>query len=550
MRTLRAVTALAMLLVSCVAAEPPRPSASPTARTAPAPILTELPIAARLGVQGIRVSPNGELLLVVEREGFQHTIFDLAGRTIASHKLGEVAMNPFWLPDSSGVVTGRRVALGASGGPVLDLSILGLDGSLRELVRGVSYPGAESNQVSPDASTLAFATACCPSTVVVVSRTGGAPREIARSTSQLRVLGWDADGHVLFWSGGNAIDAARDDGSRYQVALGLPAGVSATDLVAGVRTTDAVANVFSVHADGPFPGTAQNNIADRTLVARELHARPAVATLPMRVSSHELLTYTAGLFGAYDITSGVTRSLATVADDDLGKRPTAMSARLVLESPGRTWVRLFAVDRDDRWHETDVGRVLQTIGYSLSRGRFLVFSEDGAPLVLDGVAARAAPARAALSTETNAVVGTVRDARNAVVGKKMVLAWQLPDGSPRSLDYLAGSLVVISLWTRPCVVCTQQLGLLSDVTVGNRRVEIIAVGVDESEASALEAAKDYRRLRPLIGSRSELKDIGVDTLPQTFVLDSDHIVRSVIVGPLTWDGLVRALSAASKSRLA
>jgi hypothetical protein len=98
-------------------------------------------------------------------------------------------------------------------------------------------------------------------------------------------------------------------------------------------------------------------------------------------------------------------------------------------------------------------------------------------------------------------------------------------------------------------VCTQQLALLSDVTVRSR-VEIIAVGVDETEASALEVAKDFRRLRPLIGSRDILKDLSPGLLPQTFVLDSDKVVRQVFFGPLTWDALVRALTAASKSRLA
>jgi hypothetical protein len=107
----------------------------------------------------------------------------------------------------------------------------------------------------------------------------------------------------------------------------------------------------------------------------------------------------------------------------------------------------------------------------------------------------------------------------------------------------------VSTWTRGCVVCTQQLALLSDVTVG-ARVEIIGVGVDETEASALDVAKGYRRLRPLVGSRDVLKDLSPSIVPQTFVLDSDHIVRQVIVGPLSWDILVRALTAASKSRLA
>ena len=125
----------------------------------------------------------------------------------------------------------------------------------------------------------------------------------------------------------------------------------------------------------------------------------------------------------------------------------------------------------------------------------------------------------------------------------------MTDGAPRSLDYFGGSLVVIATWTRSCVFCAQQFGLISDVAIG-RRFEIIGIGVDESEASALEVAKDYRRVRPLVGSRTALQDLSPGLMPQTFILDSDHIVRQVIHDPLTWDGLVRALTAASKSRLA
>jgi hypothetical protein len=131
----------------------------------------------------------------------------------------------------------------------------------------------------------------------------------------------------------------------------------------------------------------------------------------------------------------------------------------------------------------------------------------------------------------------------------MQLTWRLPDGAPQSLDYLGASLVVVSTWTRPCVVCTQQLALLSDVTVGSR-VEIIAIGVDETETSALEVAKDYRRLRPLVADSSVMKDMSAQVVPQTFILDSDHVLRQIIVGQLSWDVLVRALTAASKSRLA
>ena len=41
--------------------------------------------------------------------------------------------------------------------------------------------------------------------------------------------------------------------------------------------------------------------------------------------------------------------------------------------------------------------------------------------------------------------GTVSAARNAAVGKKMVLTWRMTDGAPRSLDYFAGSLIVTAI---------------------------------------------------------------------------------------------------------
>jgi hypothetical protein len=552
MRALTALAALAVLVISCISTEPSRPSEAPTsARPAPAVVLAKLPIAAKFGEQGIRVSPNGEMLLVVEREGFVHTIYDLAGRSLATLKLGDIGMNPFWLPDSSGVVIGKKITKEGSGAFLhLDVSILEPGGSVREIGKGVTYPRAEGQLVSPDGQSLAFSTPCCPSKLVILPRNGGAQREIASAPFQLAVLTWDADGHVVYWAGGDALDAAGADGSSYRVPLALPGGVHATDIAPGARTTDGVATVLTIQADGAFPGTAEKNVADRTLVARELRAYETGAPLYIRLTAHEALTYAlGGALGAYDIAAGTTRPILTIKEDDRVP-PTTMSARILMSSPGRSWVRVLDIDSDDTWHEADVGQILQAAGYALSRGRFLVFDDDGAPYVLDGVAARAAPARVVVAADApNAIAGTVSAARNAAVGKTMVLTWRMTDGAPQSLDYFAGSLVVVATWTRSCVMCTQQLGLISDLAIG-RRFEIIAVGVDESEASALDVAKDYRRVRPLVGSRTVLQDISPGLLPQTFILDSDHIVRQVIHGPLTWDGLLRALTAASKSRLA
>jgi hypothetical protein len=554
MRSLTAIAAFAVLLLSCTTTEPSRPTeapASPGARPATGAVLAKLPVVAKLGEQGIRVSPNGEMLLVVEREGFAHTIYDLAGRGLATLKLGEIGMNPFWLPDSSGVVIGKKITKDGSGAFLhLDVSILEPGGGVREIGKGLAYPRAEGQLVSPDGQSLAFSTPCCPSKLMVLSRNGGVPREIAATPSPLAVLTWDADGHVVYWAGGAALDAAGADGNTYRVPLGLPSGVHATDITPGARTTDGIATVLTIQANGAFPGTAEKNVADRTLIARELRAYQTGAPLYIRLTAHEALTYAlGGSLGAYDLTTGTTRPVVTIKNDDRVP-PTTMSGRILLSSPGRSWVRVLDIDRDDRWHEADVGQILQAAGYALSRGRFLVFDDDGAPYVLDGVGARAAPARAVVAADSpNAIAGTVSAARNAAVGKKMVLTWRMTDGAPQSLDHFGGSLVVVATWTRPCVLCTQQLGLISDVAVG-KRFEIIAIGVDESEASALEVAKEYRRVRPLVGNRALLQDISPGLLPQTFILDSDHIVRQVIHGPLTWDGLTRALTAASKSRLA
>jgi hypothetical protein len=551
MRALKGLAAVCLLVLSCTTGEPSRPSDPPaSSRPAPAPVLAKLPITAKFGDQAIRVSPSGDMILVVEREGFAHTIYDLTGRSLATLKLGEIGMNPFWLPDSSGVVVGRKITKEGGSFLHLDVSILEPDGNVREIGKGLAYPRAEGQIVSPDGRSLAFGTPCCPSRLMILPRQGGAPREIASAPSPLSVLTWDADGHVVYWAGGEALDAARADGSTYRVPLAMPSGVRAVDIAPGARTTDGVATVLTIQADAPFPGTAEKNSADRTLVARERRAYATGTPLYLRLGAHEALTYAlGGALGAYDMTTGTTRPLLTINDDDRVP-PTTMSGKILMSSLGRTWVRVLDIARDDQWHEVDVGRILQAFGYSLSRSRFLVFDEDGAPFLLDGVSARAAPARTVVADDPpNASAGTVQEARNAAVGRKMILTWRMTDGAPRSLDYFGGSLVVISTWTRSCVTCTQQLGLLSDVAVG-RRLEIIGVGVDETEASALEVAKDYRRLRPLVGTRTVLQDISPGLMPQTFILDSDHIVRQVIHGPLTWDGLVRALTAASKSRLA
>lgn len=553
MRTLSAVV-LAALAVSCVTPEPSRTSApSAATRTAPpGPVLMKFLVPAKFGEQGIRVAPNGEMVLVVEREGFVQTIYDLAGHAVATVRFGEIGMNPFWLSDSSGVLIGRRVQKEPGGPSTLDISVLEAGGSVRDIAKGVAFPQSEGQLVSPDGEWLAFDTSCCPSRVLLAPRRGGAVREIASAPVQTRVLTWDADGHVVYWTGGAVLDAVSADGDRYSVPLALPNGVKVIGVQPGARTSDAVATVLRLQADAPFPDATPSHSAERTLVSRELRAYESDRPLYLRLTAHEALTYArGGAMAAYDITTGVSRPLATI-DDDSGYEPTTMSAGLLMSSPGRSWIRVLDIAHDDRWHETDVGRILQAAGYSLSRGRFLVFDEDGAPYVLDGVAARAASARTVpvAGSPLNMSAGTVRSARNAVVGRKMELSWRLTDGAPQSLDYLGASLVVVTLWKRACVICTQQFGVLSDVTVGNRsRVEIIALGVDETEASALDAAKDYRRLRPLVGSSDVLKDIPM-ILPQTFVLDSDHIVRQVITGPVSWDALVRALTAASKSRLA
>src|SRR5688572_14170469 len=188
MRALTALAALAVLVMSCTSAEPSRPSDAPapsSARPAPAVVLAKLPIVAKFGEQGIRVSPNGEMILVVEREGFVHTIYDLAGRSLATLKLGEIGMNPFWLPDSSGVVIGKKITKEGSGAFLhLEVSILEPGDSVRELGKGVAYPRAEGQLVSPDGQSLAFSTPCCPSKLVILSRSGGAVREIASTPSQ------------------------------------------------------------------------------------------------------------------------------------------------------------------------------------------------------------------------------------------------------------------------------------------------------------------------------------------------------------------------------
>ena len=118
-----------------------------------------------------------------------------------------------------------------------------------------------------------------------------------------------------------------------------------------------------------------------------------------------------------------------------------------MSSPGRSWVRVLDIDSDDKWHEAEVGQILQAAGYALSRRPVPRLRRRWRAVR----ARRRRGASRARARDRRVAIRLTRSparcsaARNAAVGKKMVLTWRMTDGAPQSLDYFGGSLS----WSRP-----------------------------------------------------------------------------------------------------
>ena len=120
------------------------------------------------------------------------------------------------------------------------------------------------------------------------------------------------------------------------------------------------------------------------------------------------------------------------------------------------------------------------------------------------------------------------------------------DGEEFTLSSLRGTPVVLNFWATWCPPCRAELPELK--TASERYVgQVAVIGVNQAEAAAaVERSAPELGLTfpiPLDHSGSVSRRYGVRSLPTTFFIDRDGIIRQIQNGPLTEAVLAQLLRA-------
>src|SRR5690606_27725209 len=142
------------------------------------------------------------------------------------------------------------------------------------------------------------------------------------------------------------------------------------------------------------------------------------------------------------------------------------------------------------------------------------------------------------------------------------LAFDGPDGKPKTIADFAGKTLLVNLWATWCVPCREEMPALNALQkeLGSDRFEVVAINIDTGDdekpkAFLTETAVDdlayYRDAS--MGVFNTLKKEGLAFgLPVTLLMDDKGCLLSAMNGPAAWDSddakaLIRAATATPAS---
>ena len=147
-------------------------------------------------------------------------------------------------------------------------------------------------------------------------------------------------------------------------------------------------------------------------------------------------------------------------------------------------------------------------------------------------------------TRVGVITATVESPDTAPVVGRIApdFRWVDPDGATRTLGSLRGSPVVLNFWATWCVPCRTELPAMERVASDRHEVTFLAIDLDEDGGKVRDFFDSLGivTLRPLIDvNNTQAKRYAVVGVPTTVFIDSDGVIRQIIIDAMT-DASLRA----------
>src|SRR5438093_3183149 len=358
-------------------------SPKPTEAARSSPRLRSLVLPPAYAAGSARVAPDGHSLVVPTSDWKRLAMFEIPSNDAPLVLRGQTTLaGGEWLPDGSGYVMGTYLTpppmpLNADGAESKmkqqQFAVFERDGSLTSIGSGWM-----PSRASPDSRWIPVIDDCCPTTIRLLPRHGGASQLLARlATGSPFILGWDPRGRLLYTYSGRlfAIDLG---GAADEIATPIPPGSTEPSYSWVGRSPDGTAVVLQVSRSSTplsFALTRNGTVSLATVFSDSW------------IGPHTILALTKTKFLAVDASTGAERDLATKA------KPT--DAFFGTSSPYLLWRE----DSTGPLHlcdtRTGADRVIEvawTAGspQRLDGGRFFLPSDTG-PAILDSAAWLANP---------------------------------------------------------------------------------------------------------------------------------------------------------------
>ncbi|QSB50466.1 TlpA family protein disulfide reductase [Parageobacillus toebii] len=122
-------------------------------------------------------------------------------------------------------------------------------------------------------------------------------------------------------------------------------------------------------------------------------------------------------------------------------------------------------------------------------------------------------------------------------------------GNKVKLSDLRGNTVILNFWATWCPPCKAEIPEMQKFYENNKNnnVEILAVNLTNSESSP-DAVKNFVREKGmtfniLLDKQGEIGNLyGVITIPTSYIIDKNGIIRGKYVGPMSYETMDRFIS--------